>query len=514
MLRRIPIEWLVLAVFCGAAARVEADTVHLKSGGKLVGEIVAENDASIEVRTKFGVQRISRADVARVERGDTPGEELKKKLSELSPSDANGVYELALYAREHRLTKEFQALLEKTVEIDPMHAGANELLGRIKYKGKYVTPEERDRLEAEARREQMLAQGLVEHEGRFVTPEEKEKLEQGLVLRDNEWISADDAKVRDGFVKVADQWIRGEDHWVNETRREVSTAVERPLRVEVSDHVAVYSDIEGDFTTKLIALLEKGYQNFAREFGAGNELAWLGGKRVDIFAFKTRFQYEKFVTWAGSFRGLGADWGERAKRVVSVYGFAQWSMGATYMANRGGSLTAAQCANMLGHILINRYRFEGKALPPFFDESFAAMFEFDLLKKNAVFTLGSGRYERSLQKDELKFFEDGQWIEALRESMRTLADTPLEQAVRRDFSDLIQMDVAKGMCLFTRWRSMGDDTLKRFFDALRDRWPEGNPPPGHANVLQAIIHGFQTIEQKDIPVVDKELRAFAMKKMK
>ncbi len=514
MMPRFRSGLLGLAFLAVTAASAHADTIHLKSGGKLVGEILVEDDQSIEVRTKFGIQKLARADVARIERGDTPGETLKKRQAELEPGDAEGVFDLALYARQHRLTKDFQRLLDETVEIDPMHAAANQLLGRVKYKGKYVTPEERDRFEADSRRDDMLAQGLVEHEGRFVTPEEKVKLEQGLVMRDDEWITADEAKVRDGFVKVADQWIRGEDHWVDETRREVSDVIGHPLRLEVSDHVTVYTDIEGDFAEKLIALLERGYANFAREFDTGDGLAWLGDKRIDIFAFRMRFAYEKFVEWGGAHRGMGVEWGERAKRVVSVYRFAEWSMGATYMANRGGSLTAAQCANMMGHILINRYRYDVNTLPPFFDESFAALFEFDLLKKNVVFTLGSGRYERSLQTDELKFFEDGQWTEALRESMRKLADTPLDQAVRRDFSDLVQMDVAKGMCLYMRWRTMGDGTLKRFFDAIRDRWPKGSPLPGHVDSLQAIIHAFQVVEEKDIPVVDQELRKFAMKKLK
>src|SRR5690606_3445254 len=155
---------------------------------------------------------------------------------------------------------------------------------------------------------------------------------------------------------------------------------------------------------------------------------------------------EKFVTFVGAERGMGTEWGERAQRVVSVYRFDDtWAMGATYMANKGEAQTAAHCANMLGHILINRYGYEEQQLPPFFDEAYAGLFEFDLLGRNVVFSLGSGRYERSVQKDDLKFFEDGQWGEALRDAMRKRDDTPLENAVRRDFTDLVQMDVAKGM---------------------------------------------------------------------
>jgi len=287
------------------------------------------------------------------------------------------------------------------------------------------------------------------------------------------------------------------------------------LRTSHTDHIVVYTDIEGEFGAKLAKLLEKGYGRFTKEFGSGAELGWIGGRRIDVFTFRLRFAYEKFVAWVGAERGMGSEWGDRAKRVVSVYRFDDtWAMGATYMANKGESQTAAHCANMIGHILINRHGYERQTLPPFFDESFAALFEFDLLGRNAVFSLGKGRYERSIQRDEMKFFEDGQWGEALRDAMRKRDDTPLDKAVRRDFSDLVQMDVAKGMALYHRWRTLGDDRMKLFFDTLRERWPPGNLPPNHVNVLTAITHAVHAVEKLDIPVVDQELRKFAMTKLK
>ncbi|MFG0320178.1 MAG: hypothetical protein ACF8XB_23095 [Planctomycetota bacterium JB042] len=507
--RLVPLALALLGVL---ASSVAADVVHLKNGGKLHGEILSDDGAFVEVKTKFGVQKIAKADVKEIERKRTPAQEIDDRLGSLAADDADGVFALAVLAEERRLRKRHRELLDRVLEIDPEHDGANRALGRVKYKGTWVRPEERERLEQESRAEQMRAQGMVEHDGRWVTPEEKEKLEQGLVLHEGEWLPEDEARRRQGWVEVNGRWVRGEDHWVAETRAEVSKVIGKPLSIQVSDHVAVYTDIEGDFGKKLAELLEKGHRKFAREFDTGPGLGWLGGRRVDVFAFRLRFAYEKFVTWVGAERGMGVDWGERAKRVVSVYRYDDtWAMGAVYMANKGEAQTAAHCANMVGHILVNRYGYEGQKLPPFFDESFAALFEFDLLGRNSVFTLGAGRYERSVQKDEMKFFEDGQWGEALRDAMRKRDDTPLENAVRRDFSDLVQMDVAKGMALFQRWRSLGDGTLKVFFDTLRERWPPGDLPPGHVQVLEAIVHAVHAVEPKDLPVVDQEIRKFAMR---
>jgi len=501
---------LSLIPFDGA----RADTIKLKTGQMLDGEIVKESAQAVEIKTRFGTQSIARADIASIARGDTPEVALKKRVAALDRSDAEGHYQAALCAREIGQRELSQRLLEQAAEIDPQHVEANQELGRVRYKGRFVSPEERDRLEQEARAAEMLAQGLVEYQGRYVTPEEKAKLEQGLVLWDGEWVEQDEARRRDGFVQVGGDWIRGEDHAVDELRREASRVTGTELQVVRTAHVAVYTDIDSEFAEKLAKLMEKGYLNFTQEFQTGQSLEWLGGRRIDVFAFKLRFAYQKFVDYLGQEQGLGTPWAERARRVVSIYRVNPSGLAATYMANKGQKFTAAHCANMLGHVLINRYRNEGQQLPPFFDESFAALMEFDLLGQNVVFSLGAGRYDRSLQKDEHLFFEDGQWAEALRDSMRSLSDTPLDQAVRRDHGQLLQMDIAKGMALLKRWRDMGEQRTKSFFDALREAWPPGDLPSTHALVLQAIVKGFHAVEQKDIQVVDQELRAFAMNKLK
>lgn len=500
--------WMVLGAFAGA------DVVHLKNGARLTGTIKSQDDAGVVMATRFGEQRIARADIARIERGATPREQLQAEVAALDPKDAEGHYQAALRAKELGLKKLHDQLLGQAALIDPLHEGAATALGRVRYKGAFVTPEERDRLEREERARELLAQGLVEHEGRFVTPEEKQKLEQGLVLRDGEWIEQDEARRRDGFVKVGTQWVRGEEHAVDEFEADAEKATGVALTVRKSAHVAIYADVEGDFGAKCAELLEKGYLAFSKEFNTGQGLDWIGGRRIDVFVFRLRFQYEKFVAYLGSERGMGADWADRARRVVSVYRYSPHGIAATYMANKGERFTAAHCANMLGHILINRIKGEGQTLPPFFDEAFAALMEFDLLGRNVVFSLGSGKYAKTLGEDEHQFFEDGLWADSLREAMRILADTPLEQAVRREHATLLQMDVAKGMALYKRWRGQGDDRLKVFFETLRDRWPAGDPPPTHPRVLEAVTHAFHAVEGKDIQVVDQELRRFAMQELK
>ena len=505
---------LVLLALGGLAADCTADKVRLRNGGVLEGEIINESADQVEIKTRFGVQKIPRSNIAEIERGDSPEVALRKLVAGLDEMDAESHYQAAMRARELGKRKLSQELLETAVRIEPLHEAANESLGRILYKGAYVTPEERDRLEKESRAAEMLSKGLVEYEGRYVTPEEKANLEKGLVLWNEEWIDRDEAKLRDGFVKVGGNWIRGEDHAADLLREEVSTVTGYDLLLVKTPHIAVYTDVGQEFAEKLAKMLEKGFISFTKEFKTGQGFDWLGDRRIDVFAFKLRFGYQKMVDFLGSEKGMGDRWAKRARRVVSIYRIQPSGLAATYMANKGQKFTAAHCANMLGHVLINRYRNEGQRLPPFFDEAYAALMEFDLLGRNVVFSLGNDRYDRTLQMDDSLFFEDGKWAEALRESMRSLSDTPLDQAVRRDHGQLLQMDVAKGMALFMRWRNMGDETVKKFFDGLRDTWPGGDLPTAHGKVLMSITHGFHAAEGKDIQLVDQELRKYAMKKLK
>lgn len=500
--------WLIAALVL-ITSHAAADTVHLTSGGKLVGTITEETKTHVTVETKFGPQKIERSRVASIDRGLTPKEKIEAAVEALEPSDADGRFALAMDAKEAGLRQLHESLVADVLRLDKNHKDANEFLGNVLYRGDYVSVAKRERLEKEARAAKMMESGLVEHDGRFVTPEEKAKLEQGLQLRDGEWVSETEARARDGFVLHGDAWIRQEDAHVEEVKAEISKLLKHPFFVHTTNHVAVYSDI-ATVPKDLAELLERGWKVFTDEFELGPGLEWFGGKRIDIFVVKSRFDYQTFVDWLGTERGMGADWAARARDVISIFRYQTWGMAATYVANRGELDAAHHMANQLGHVLLNRYRCEGRRLPPFFDDAYAALMEFTLLDRNLVFTVGTGRYERSIVKDEMAFFEDGNWLEPLKNAMRSRSDTGLENVVRRDYGDMTQMDVGKGMALYMRWRSQDGGKVKKFHDALRDFWPGGNPAPGHVDVLRAIERAFRVVENKDIPPVDQELRRYVM----
>jgi tetratricopeptide (TPR) repeat protein len=73
-----------------------------------------------------------------IKKGEETKVDYEEKLSKLKEDDAKGVYELGLWCESKKLTKEAQALFEKTIKLDPEHAGARGKLGYIKYKDKWI----------------------------------------------------------------------------------------------------------------------------------------------------------------------------------------------------------------------------------------------------------------------------------------------------------------------------------------------------------------------------------------
>lgn len=490
-----------------------ADTIHLKNGSKLEGKIKTETDAVVEIETAFGVQKLARQDVVKIERGMTAVERLADDRKALAASDVAGRVALWKRAGELKQKKVREELEREILALDPQQEDVHRALGNVLFDGKFVTPAEKERLQKDAREAEMRAQGLVPHDGGFVTPEEKAKLDAGFVKRGDRWLKEDEAKALDGLVRAPDgTWIKREDAAVATTRKAVETAIERGVSVALRDHAAAFSDVSDAFAGRLAETMDKGFRQFAKEFATGEGLTWFAPQRVDLVVFRTRMDYERFCDWIGANTRAGAQWAERAKKVAGVYLFETWPVATTYVGNRGEDMAIAHCCNMLGHVLLNRYRFQNNGIPPFFDEAFAALTEFDLTKRNAFFNVGAGRYERHIEDKERAFFEDGKWIEPLRDGFRARSDTPMDQVVRREHVTLTQMDVAKGMALYQYWRATDPTRMKQFFDALRQAWPGGNPAPTQPKVFNACQKAFNVACAKDMQLVDEDLRAWVMKK--
>jgi hypothetical protein len=94
-----------------AASPSAADVVHLKNGGRLVGRVEEDGD-NVRIVMDGGTMTFARSRVERVERLETPAEEILRKKKELATGDAAGAVALAKAAAAAGLPADQGELLE------------------------------------------------------------------------------------------------------------------------------------------------------------------------------------------------------------------------------------------------------------------------------------------------------------------------------------------------------------------------------------------------------------------
>ena len=156
----------VLAAVCVLATGVLfADTVHLKGGGKVRGKVI-KNDWVVRVRTPDGkVVEFDPTVVERIVFDKDPAEEYEERLAKLAADDAEGYYRLGLWCRRENMKKRAERCFRKAVELEPDHTGARLALGYVRHGSDWVPLEEA-----------MTRRGLVKFRGRWVKPEERKAI--------------------------------------------------------------------------------------------------------------------------------------------------------------------------------------------------------------------------------------------------------------------------------------------------------------------------------------------------
>lgn len=226
------------------ASTAVADVVHLKSGQKVEGKIIAETGDTIEVQTKFGSMKLDRANVTRIERMRLPKEELAKRVEDAG-DDAVLLWQAVEYARENKLKAEIRPLLEKIVEVDPGHVDANKELGNIYFEGKWYSPEA---LEAEkaAHAERMKADGKVFYQGK--------------------WLKEDTVKRLEGYELYRGEWLKWKDIYLLEAEENMPAMLGESLPARASDHYILWSQLDESFQADVLTMLETGFRHFVATF--------------------------------------------------------------------------------------------------------------------------------------------------------------------------------------------------------------------------------------------------------
>ncbi|MEW6359748.1 MAG: hypothetical protein AB1696_25645 [Planctomycetota bacterium] len=126
---------LVLAVILGLGFSAEGAKIKLKDGSELDGEIVEKGKTVVKIRIEGGLElEIDGDKIASVD-GQAYAVDKRaayeEQLRALDDTKAAAQYELGAWCRERGMRAEAELHLRKAIEIDPMHAKANEALDRV-----------------------------------------------------------------------------------------------------------------------------------------------------------------------------------------------------------------------------------------------------------------------------------------------------------------------------------------------------------------------------------------------
>ena len=156
---------LVVAFFL--AGSLEADVVYLKGGGKVVGKVVSTAGGSIRVRTVAGTLGFPASEALRIEYGPTPEEDYAQRAAAVDRKDPAALMALADWCAGQGLSGQQEELLRAVLALEPDHAEARRRLGYVRVGSAWLT-----------RDEAMRAKGLVQYRGRWVTPADRARLER------------------------------------------------------------------------------------------------------------------------------------------------------------------------------------------------------------------------------------------------------------------------------------------------------------------------------------------------
>lgn len=171
-MRRLTLTLLALASAFAAVAGGTAwgDIVVLKSGGRIVGEPLADPQAgpdTVTLKTLPGViVAVPRSEIEEHIR-QKPAELEYDKIRTQYPDTVEGQWELAEWCREHNLPQQRETHLRRLLELDPDNVRVRAILGYTKVNGEWKT-----------RDEVMREQGYVLYKGRWMLPQEVQILEE------------------------------------------------------------------------------------------------------------------------------------------------------------------------------------------------------------------------------------------------------------------------------------------------------------------------------------------------
>jgi hypothetical protein len=311
-LRRAAVPLLVLAL---AAPAARADLVRLFDGKTVEGK-VSRSGGKVTVKGYKGKSTTYAASEVKFVEEAKCTWEVASDMAKAIPGDASDALfvdkhlEIARYLKERRVygaelqeleTKEYEAVLRKSPDNDEARTG----LGHVKWGTWWFKNDaERDKFRKNAPAADMEPKGFVKYKktGMWEVKEDVEALEAGKVKFRGRWMTEDEKKEAEGYVKdEKGSWILKRDMVDRERSQEMEKAVgEKPVAVMSNDRFRLVSWFPVAETAQLKELATKTYA--AHKELLGNPNAAPGAEEevlfvdpIEVFLVVTADRREKWV---------------------------------------------------------------------------------------------------------------------------------------------------------------------------------------------------------------------------
>ena len=189
----------VISLLALSPSLAHADSVFLKDGGEIKGEVVEQRADAVVLEVGPGRITLPMRSVARVVSNTTDLGVYHSRAAALSALDVAGWLRLASWAQSRELATQARAAYEYILGVDPLNTEAHLALGHVRMGDRWLSAADANR-----------ARGLVEFEGTWMSLEERQLriAEQAAMAQDRQAIREADARAREAEARVREAEAR------------------------------------------------------------------------------------------------------------------------------------------------------------------------------------------------------------------------------------------------------------------------------------------------------------------
>ncbi|MCK6481211.1 MAG: hypothetical protein L6R43_14050 [Planctomycetes bacterium] len=321
---RPPLPAAAAALLLLAAVPARADLIRFIDGTTTEGT-VTQSPGSVKIKGYKGKTRTFPAsEIKFVEKGELSWDVAARMAREIPADASDSLFiekrlEIARYLKERKQyapeieeleRKEYEQVLRKS----PDHEEARLGMGHVKWgKWWFKNEKDRDQFRKTARPEEMEPLGYVRYRktGLWEVKEDVEAIEAGKVKHKGRWMTEDEKRIADGYVKDdKGNWVFAKDLKDRESAEEAEKSLgEKPPTVTSSEHFRFISWLPAGETAQMKELAEKAYAWVRDAYGyplsAENEGGEVFiGDPIDVFALLEDGRKNKWLDSYGPRYGI------------------------------------------------------------------------------------------------------------------------------------------------------------------------------------------------------------------